>query len=290
MLVPLMNATFMGGGILACPSPLSNPAVATYPVEIRMPEASQAPMDGANIPRHVAIIMDGNGRWAMKRGLPRIEGHRRGVEAVRTVTYAARDLGVKMLTVYAFSAENWNRPQEEVGALMGLLELYLKKELATFVRDKVRLKTVGRIHELPPGVQRHLAETVEKTRAFTDYTLVLALNYGSRNEVVDAARAYAAAAAAGRENADDTSWESFSKYLYTSGMPDPDLVIRTSGETRTSNFLLLQSAYAEFYFTPVLWPDFTKEDLAAALCNYARRERRAYGKTSEQVKPVGASK
>jgi len=254
-----------------------------------MPEASQAPMDGANIPRHVAIIMDGNGRWAMKRGLPRIEGHRRGVEAVRTVTYAARDLGVKMLTVYAFSAENWNRPQEEVGALMGLLELYLKKELATFVRDKVRLKTVGRIHELPPGVQRHLAETVEKTRAFTDYTLVLALNYGSRNEVVDAARAFAAAAAAGRENADDTSWESFSKYLYTSGMPDPDLVIRTSGETRTSNFLLLQSAYAEFYFTPVLWPDFTKEDLAAALCNYARRERR-YGKTSEQVKPVGASK
>src|SRR5580658_5621304 len=146
-------------GILACPSPLSNPAVATYPMVIRMPEASQAPLDGANIPRHVAIIMDGNGRWAMKRGLPRIEGHRRGVEAVRTVTYAARDLGVKMLTVYAFSAENWNRPQEEVGALMGLLELYLKKELATFVRDRVRLRTIGRIDDLPSAVQKHLAHT-----------------------------------------------------------------------------------------------------------------------------------
>jgi undecaprenyl diphosphate synthase len=254
-----------------------------------MPEASQGPMDGANIPRHVAIIMDGNGRWAKRRGLPRIEGHRRGVEAVRTATYAARDLGVKMLTLYAFSAENWNRPQDEVGALMGLLELYLKKELATFVRDKVRLKTIGRIHGLPAGVQRHLAETVDKTREFTDYTLVLALNYGSRTEVVDAAHAFAAAVAAGREKANDSSWETFSKYLYTSGMPDPDLVIRTSGETRTSNFLLLQSAYAEFYFTPVLWPDFTKEDLAAALSDFARRERR-YGKTSEQVKPVAASK
>jgi undecaprenyl diphosphate synthase len=254
-----------------------------------MSQASQAPEERANVPRHIAIIMDGNGRWAKQRGLPRIEGHRRGVEAVRTATYAARDLGVKVLTLYAFSAENWNRPKDEVGALMSLLELYLRKELATFVRDRVRLKTIGRIHGLPAGVQRHLAETVEKTKDFADYTLVLALNYGSRTEVVDAAHAMAAAVAAGREKANDGSWETFSKYLYTAGMPDPDLVIRTSGETRTSNFLLLQSAYAEFYFTPVLWPDFSKDDLAAAIADYSRRERR-YGMTSEQLKPVAAAK
>jgi undecaprenyl diphosphate synthase len=254
-----------------------------------MPAASPASADQANIPRHVAIIMDGNGRWAKQRGLPRIEGHRRGVEAVRTATYAARDLGVKMLTLYAFSAENWNRPKDEVGALMGLLELYLKKELETFVRDRVRLMTVGRIDGLPPGVQRHLATTVEKTRAFSEYTLVLALNYGSRSEVADAAQSYAAAVAAGHEKPDAASWEVFSKYLYTAGMPDPDLVIRTSGEMRTSNFLLLQAAYAEFYFSPILWPDFTKADLAAAISDYARRERR-YGMTSEQLKPAAPAK
>jgi len=254
-----------------------------------MSSLRQAPVDPANIPRHVAIIMDGNGRWAKQRGLPRIEGHRRGVEAVRTATYAARDLGVRMLTLYAFSAENWNRPKDEVGALMGLLELYLKKELETFIRDKVRLLTIGRIGGLPAGVQRQLSTTVEKTKEFTDYTLVLALNYGARTEILDAAHAYAAAVAAGREKLNDTSWESFSKYLYTSGMPDPDLVIRTSGETRVSNFLLMQAAYAEFVFTPVLWPDFSKADLAAAIADYARRERR-YGLTSEQLKPAVAAK
>jgi undecaprenyl diphosphate synthase len=232
--------------------------------------------------------MDGNGRWAKGRGLPRIEGHRRGVETVRQITFAARDLGVRMLTLYAFSAENWNRPKDEVGALMMLLERYLKKELGTFVRDRVRLLTIGRVEDLPAGVQRHLAETVEATREFTDYTLVLALNYGSRTEVVDGARAYAAAVAAGREKLNDRSWASFARYLYTAGMPDPDLVIRTSGETRVSNFLLLQSAYAEFFFTPILWPDFTKADLAAAIADYARRERR-HGLTSEQVRPAPAA-
>jgi undecaprenyl diphosphate synthase len=252
-----------------------------------MPAASPATSDRAPVPRHIAIIMDGNGRWARQRGLPRIEGHRRGVEAVRTATYAARDLGVKMLTLYAFSAENWNRPKDEVGALMGLLELYLKKELATFVRDKVRLMTIGRIGDLPPGVQRHLADTVEATKAFTDYTLVLALNYGSRTEILDAARGYAAAVASGAEPAGGPSWDAFARHLYTAGMPDPDLVIRTSGETRVSNFLLLQAAYAEFFFTPVLWPDFTKDDLAAAIADFARRERR-FGMTSEQLKPDAA--
>ena len=249
-----------------------------------MTRASHAPSEQEPTPRHVAIIMDGNGRWAKQRGLPRIEGHRRGVETVRTVTYAARDLGVRMLTLYAFSAENWNRPRDEVGALMGLLERYLKKELKTFVRDRVRLMTIGRIDELPPGVRRHLAATVEETKGFTDYTLVLALNYGSRTEVVDAARGYAAAVASGHQKLNDASWEAFARHLYTAGMPDPDLVIRTSGEKRVSNFLLLQAAYAEFFFTPVLWPDFTKADLAAAIADYARRERR-YGQTSEQVRP-----
>ncbi len=244
-----------------------------------------APAD--NIPQHVAIIMDGNGRWATQRGLPRIEGHRRGVETVRTTTFAARDLGVRMLTLYAFSIENWKRPEDEVGALMSLLEFYLKKELATFVRDRVCLRTIGRTDELPAGVQRVLRTTVEATKAFTDYTLVLALNYGSRTEVFDGARAYAAAVAAGKEKLNDNSWATFSRYLYTADMPDPDLVIRTSGETRISNFLLLQAAYAEFVFTPVLWPDFTKTDLVAAIADYNRRERR-FGQTSAQLKPAAA--
>jgi len=231
--------------------------------------------------------MDGNGRWAKQRGLPRIEGHRRGVETVRTITFAARDLGVRMLTLYAFSVENWSRPQDEVGALMSLLEFYLKRELDTFVRDRVRFRAIGRLQALPTGVRRLLRATAEETRDFNDYTLVLALNYGSRSEVVDAARAYATAVAGGREKLNDGSWATFSRYLYTSDMPDPDLVIRTSGETRISNFLLLQAAYAEFVFTPVLWPDFSKADLSAALAEYARRERR-FGQTSEQVKPANA--
>ena len=247
--------------------------------------ARPEPAEREKVPAHVAIIMDGNGRWARKRGLPRIEGHRRGVETVRTVTNAARELGIRMLTLYAFSVENWKRPKEEVGALMGLLEFYLRKELKTFVKDRVRLRTIGRTDELPEGVQKHLRHTIEETAHFTDYTLVLALNYGSRTEVVDAARAYAAAVAAGKEKLNDGSWATFSRYLSTAGLPDPDLVIRTSGETRLSNFLLLQGAYAELVFTPVLWPDFSKADLAEACAEYARRERR-YGLTSEQVKPA----
>ena len=231
--------------------------------------------------------MDGNGRWATQRGLPRIEGHRRGVETVRTTMSAARDFGIRVLTLYAFSIENWKRPQEEVGALMGLLEHYLKKELATFIRDRVQFRTIGRTEELPAGVQKLLRTTVEETKHFTDHTLVLALNYGSRTEVVDAARAYAAAVAAGKEKLNDSSWATFSRYLYTGDLPEPDLVIRTSGETRISNFLLLQAAYAEFVFLPVLWPDFTKADFASAIADYNRRERR-FGLTSEQRKPAGA--
>ena len=236
----------------------------------------------ASLPQHVAVIMDGNGRWAKQHGLPRIEGHRQGAESARAIIRAAGELGIKYLTLYAFSAENWNRPADEVGGLMGLLEFYLKRELETFVRDQVRFRTIGRIEGMPPGVRRLLAATEEATAGFAGYTLNLALNYGSRTEVVDAARNYAAAVAAGREKLHDGSWETFSRYLYTAGMPDPDLVIRTSGETRISNFLLMQAAYAEFVFTPVLWPDFTKDDLAAAIAEYGRRERR-YGLTSDQV-------
>ncbi len=248
---------------------------------------SSADRSDAPVPTHVAIIMDGNGRWAKQRGLPRIEGHRRGVETVRTATFAARDLGIKILTLYAFSVENWKRPEAEVGALMSLLEIYLKRELDTFVRDRVRLRTIGRTQDLPSSIQKLLRTTVEETKHFTDYTLVLALNYSARTEVVDAARAYAAAAASGAEKLNGASWESFRRYLYTADLPDPDLIIRTSGEMRVSNFLLLQGAYAEFVFSPVLWPDFSKDDLVGAIAEYTRRERR-FGRTSEQVRPAPA--
>jgi undecaprenyl diphosphate synthase len=251
-----------------------------------MPAASSDSAPAASaLPAHVAIIMDGNGRWAKQRGLPRLEGHRRGVETVRSIMDAARELGIRCLTLYAFSVENWKRPAEEVGALMHLLEFFLKKEIKTLVKNRVRLRTIGRTVELPAPVRRQLDAAIAATAAFTEHTLVLALNYGARSEIVDAARAYAAAVAAGREKLNDGSWETFSRYLYTADLPDPDLVIRTSGETRVSNFLLLQSAYAEFVFTPVLWPDFTKADLAAAVATYAQRERR-FGLTSEQLKPA----
>jgi undecaprenyl diphosphate synthase len=237
----------------------------------------------AKIPNHVAIIMDGNGRWAKQRGLPRIEGHRRGVEAVRTIIKAARELRIRYLTLYAFSAENWQRPPDEVSALMNLLELFLRREMRTLARNRIRLRAIGRIEELPAGPRQVLQQTIEATRHFTDWHLVLALNYGSRTELADAARDYAAAVVAGREKLSDASWTSFSRHLYTADLPDPDLLIRTSGETRLSNFLLGQCAYAEMVFSPVFWPDFTKAELVAAVEEYQRRERR-FGLTGEQLK------
>ena len=246
-----------------------------------------------SIPVHVAIIMDGNGRWAKQRGLPRLEGHRRGAKAVRATLTAAFEAGVKFLTLYAFSVENWNRPQDEVGGLMRLLNYFLRHELKTLQKNKIALRTIGRVEALPAEVRRELAATIKATAHHTERTLVLALNYGSRSEIADAARAFAADVASGKRKNDGASasvsaaaaWEDFSRYLYTGaqGIPDPDLVIRTSGETRISNFLLMQSAYAEFVFTPVLWPDFGKDELLACLAEYARRERR-FGLTSEQVK------
>ncbi|HOG92594.1 MAG TPA: isoprenyl transferase [Opitutaceae bacterium] len=238
-------------------------------------------------PTHVAIIMDGNGRWAKQRGLPRVEGHRRGVETVRAITAAARELGVRYLTLYAFSVENWKRPAAEVGALMSLLEFFLKRETAGLVKNRVRLRTIGRTQDLPEVVRKQLDQAIAATAQFTEQTLVLALNYGARTEVLDAARAYAADLAAGKTQPAGDDWSAFSRYLYTADIPDPDLVIRTSGETRISNFLLMQAAYAEFVFTPTLWPDFTKADLEAAIADYHRRERR-FGLTSEQVSTPSA--
>ena len=242
------------------------------------------PSAGPNVPRHVAIIMDGNGRWAKQRGLPRIEGHRRGVETVRSIIDAARELGIQYLTLYAFSAENWQRPPDEVSALMSLLELFLRREAKTLIKNRIRLHTIGRIEELPAGPLKELKRAIAATQEFTDWNLVLALNYGSRTELADAARAYADAVVAGREKPEECSWSALSRYLYTADLPDPDLLIRTSGETRLSNFLLMQCAYAEMIFSPVLWPDFTKAELAAAIEEYQRRERR-FGLTGEQVKP-----
>ena len=226
--------------------------------------------------------MDGNGRWAKQRGLPRVEGHRRGVETVRAITTAARELGVRYLTLYAFSVENWKRPAAEVGALMSLLEFFLKRETAGLVKNRVRLRTIGRTQDLPEVVRKQLDHAIAATAQFTEQTLILALNYGARTEVLDAARAYATDLAAGKTQPAGDDWAAFSRYLYTADIPDPDLVIRTSGETRISNFLLMQAAYAEFVFTPTLWPDFTKADLEAAIADYHRRERR-FGLTSEQV-------
>ena len=237
------------------------------------------------VPEHVAIIMDGNGRWARRRGLPRIEGHRRGVESVRTVVDAARALGIRVLTLYAFSVENWRRPEDEVGGLMSLLETFLNREKANLIKNQVRLRAIGRIDALPPRARAALADTMAATAHFTAHTLVLALNYGARTEVLDAARAFAAAVAAGAASLDDAStWEGFARHLYTRDLPDPDLVIRTSGESRLSNFLLVQAAYAEFVFTPVLWPEFGRAELEAAVGEYRRRERR-YGLTGEQIAP-----
>ncbi|MCF3650313.1 isoprenyl transferase [Synoicihabitans lomoniglobus] len=244
--------------------------------------------ESASVPHHVAIIMDGNGRWAKQRGLPRIEGHRRGVETVRRTIETARELGIEYLTLYAFSVENWRRPQDEVGALMGLLEYFLKRETSTLVKNQVRLRTIGRTDLLPDFVRQELERTIAATADFTEHTLVLALNYGSRTEVLDAAKSYAAAVAAGEIAADDDSWESFARHLYTKDLPDPDLVIRTSGETRVSNFLLMQAAYAEFVFLPIFWPDFSADHFKAAVAEFAKRERR-FGRTGDQLRSPAAT-
>lgn len=240
-------------------------------------------MAASNTPKHIAIIMDGNGRWAAQNKLPRIEGHRRGAEAVKRVLRAAQENGVKNLTLYAFSVENWNRPKDEVLALMDLLERFLSEQIPELIKRKIRLRVIGRYCELPERIQTLLHEAEETTQDYDEYTLGLALNYGSRTEVVDAVRAITQAATVGLVDINDLDYNSFRQYLYTRDMPDPDLVIRTSGECRLSNFLLLQSAYAEIYLSKVLWPDFDETEFKAAIAEYSSRERR-YGKTTEQIK------
>jgi undecaprenyl diphosphate synthase len=227
--------------------------------------------------------MDGNGRWAKTRGLPRNEGHRAGVRNAEKIVRAAGDLGIRYLTLYAFSAENWDRPREEVAILMKLLERFLKTQLQELVENSVRLKVIGRLNELSPKLQTLIAEAVDATADFDERTLILALNYGARHEVVDAVIAYANAALEAREKPAELTWDRFASYLYTDGIPDPDLIIRTSGEARLSNFLLMQGAYSEFYFTTRCWPDFDPAQLEHAIDSYRERERR-FGKTGEQVR------
>ena len=227
--------------------------------------------------------MDGNGRWAQRQGLPRNEGHRAGVQNVETIVDACRDLNVPYLTLYAFSAENWNRPRLEVEALMRLLEQFLKKQRRKLLKNGIRLRVLGRLEEMPARVRKQLEKTLEETAHFSDWNLSLALNYGSRTEVIDAVKSYTKACQNGQVDPEKIDWETFARHLYTADLPDPDLVIRTSGEQRISNFLLLQSAYAEYLFPEKFWPEFGVEDFAAALNTYRLRERR-YGKTGEQVK------
>ncbi len=229
------------------------------------------------MPRHIAIIMDGNGRWAQQRGLPRVEGHRAGIRAVRETVEAAASLGVEALTLYAFSTENWKRPRWEVRTLMGLLKEYLRKELDVLVENNIRFRPLGRIFELELEIQQGLARAVAATRDSTGMLFQIALNYSGRAEITDLVAEAVRLAAQGSLDASaiDEAW--VSAHLATAGAPDPDLLIRTSGEQRLSNFLLWQVAYTELYITPVLWPDFRARDLIAAVADYARRERRFGG-------------
>ncbi len=238
---------------------------------------SKKPDDLTAIPRHIAIIMDGNGRWAKERGLPRTEGHRKGAESVRAMTEGCRELGVEFLTLYAFSSENWKRPKREVDALMKLLELYLKQEVKVMMKNNIRLQAIGRLHDLPESCQRALHQAIEATANNTSLTLILALSYGGREEIIDGVKSLIESVEKGHLDKAMIDNEVFSKHLYTRYYPDPDLLIRTSGELRLSNFLLWQLSYTEFYVTDLLWPDFGKNQLRDAIREYGRRQRRFGG-------------
>jgi undecaprenyl diphosphate synthase len=234
------------------------------------------------LPKHIAVIMDGNGRWAKKHGKPRVFGHRNGVKAVRETTEAAAELGVEYLTLYAFSTENWNRPQLEVNALMALLVETIRSEVETLNKNNIRLQTIGNISKLPSRSQKALKEGIEQTKNNTRMTLVLALNYSAKWEIMSAVKAIAQKIETKQLRSEDINEQTFENELSTSGIPDPELLIRTSGETRVSNFLLWQIAYAELYFTPILWPEFRKEHLYRAIIDFQNRERR-FGQISEQL-------
>ncbi len=243
-------------------------------------------IDLNNLPQHIAIIMDGNGRWAKQKGKARVFGHKNGVQSVREVTEAGAELGIKYMTLYAFSTENWNRPKYEVTALMTLLVSTIRKEIATLNKNSIRLKTIGNTEMLPKAAQKELAEAIESTKNNDRMTLILALSYSSKSEIVSAAKKLAQKVKDGQINIEDINEESISNSLHTKDFPDPELMIRTSGETRISNFLLWQLAYAELFFTPVFWPDFRKDHLYEAILNFQNRERR-FGLTSEQIDKTG---
>ena len=239
--------------------------------------SNPAGVSADKIPRHIAVIMDGNGRWAKERGLPRIEGHRRGSEAVRACTAGCLEAGVGHLTLYAFSKENWQRPPTEVKALMALLDRFLIERTAEIMERNIRLRAIGHLQDLPEKARRRLDEAIARSAGNTALHLTLALSYGSRAEITDAARALAREVRAGRLEPEAINEASVSSHLYTAGQPDPDLLIRTSGEMRISNFLLWQLSYTEIVVTNKLWPDFTKEDVFAAIREYAGRHRRFGG-------------
>jgi len=234
------------------------------------------------LPRHVAVIMDGNGRWAKKKSLTRIAGHQKGIDSVRNVVRTSRELGIRWLTLYAFSEENWKRPKYEVKALMTLLNRFLNAELKEMLDNGIRLNCIGQMEKLPREVQRTLWQTIESTSHNNDMTLTLALSYGGRQEILGAVRNMLKDIEEGTLKEKQITEDRLGKYLYTADMPDPDLLIRTSGEYRISNFLLWQIAYTEIYITPILWPDFHKERYLEALLDYQKRERR-FGSTGEQI-------
>lgn len=228
------------------------------------------------IPRHIAIILDGNGRWAKKRGLPRTAGHAAGAETFRRIATYCKNIGVNYLTVYAFSTENWSRPEEEVKSIMKLLDRYLREAIATMERDHIKMKILGDVSILSPSLRAEIEQTNEISSRYEGFQANICLNYGGRAEILQAAKRYAVDASKGIAPADLTE-EAFSSYLYSAGIPDPDLLIRPGGEKRISNFLLWQCAYSEFYFTDVLWPDFTPEELDKAIAEFSRRDRRFGG-------------
>jgi undecaprenyl diphosphate synthase len=236
----------------------------------------------SKLPCHVAVIMDGNGRWAKKRGLSRVLGHRNGVNAVRNLIEATAELGIKYLTIYAFSTENWTRPDNEVAALMDLMIQSLNDETETLIKNNIRLRSIGDNNRFANNVKERLVDTMNKTSVCTGLNLIVALSYSSRWEITNAAKQLAIDVKNGNVDFESIDEATFEKYLTTAGIPDPDLLIRTSGEARISNFLLWQMAYTEFYITNILWPDFGKEDFYKAIIDYQGRERR-FGKTSEQI-------
>ncbi len=248
-----------------------------------MPDAAlMDQIDPKRLPRHIAIIMDGNGRWAQKNRLPRVEGHRRGVKTVDKIVTLCTEMHIEALTLYSFSDENWNRPRTEVEALMKILDQYLNRELERMKRENIRFNTIGRIHELPPAIQKLARHAKDSTRNNDGLVLTLALSYGGRQEIIDAVRKIAKQVQEGVLPIEDIDFRVMESCLYTHDLPDPDLLIRTSGEKRISNFLLYQMAYTELHYTQVLWPQFTEDDLLKAIIDFQNRERR-FGMIGDQI-------